>query len=127
MPSWVESWQDEELDDNAGAGALAQGPLTEVAEPTVSPYLIDDLREKAFGLNAPSWRPEGTGWFKALRPPPVRHCVLFVELVPWYTYLGKEMGFAFYKLLLGCGRTAEDAKLNMPNHSSDVLRSLHLD
>ena len=81
-PSWAESWHDEELDDNAGAGALAQGPLIEAAEPTVSPYLILGFREKAFGLKAPSWRPEGTVRFKALLPPSDGHCVLFVELVP---------------------------------------------
>lgn len=133
IPSWAVGWENDFEEDDAAASASTPPnsasrsltPLAANGDAAVRPSIIEDLRAKAFGLRAPSYRPLGTVWFKASLPPAVKHCLIFIELVPWYMLCGRQMEFAFYKLVLGGGRTIEDAKLITPRPSTDDVQSLH--
>ena len=64
-------------------------------------------------------------WFKALLPPGIDHCLIFIEPVPLYLLHDCEMEFIFFKLVLNKGRKFKDAELVLPRNSNDALGSLH--
>ena len=59
--SSIPSWFTDVFDDDSSSAA----PRIALGEPRVRPYTVEDLRRQAQGFQAPSWRPEGTLWFKA--------------------------------------------------------------
>ena len=67
----------------------------------------------------------GAVWFKALLPPGIDHCLIFIEPVPLYLLHDCEMEFIFFKLVLNKGRKFKDAELVLPRNSNDALGSLH--